>query len=143
MTDPQIQQLIKELEPLLDQKIKESHSTGLESGNKESSRLVDDVLKKVANKLDESHGEIKRRLDTANGYTAKHEQRLNTQDVLNAQMTITQQQTAKTLEGLLEKIEILTTAKASAEGSLATFKWLFGLNLAGLGGVLAKMFLIQ
>lgn len=47
MTDPQIQQLIKALEPLLDQKIKESHSTGLESGGKEVSNLADTILHKI------------------------------------------------------------------------------------------------
>lgn len=111
-----------------------------QSGKKETSDLAGDVKishREIKSGLDE----IKRRLDTANGYTAKHEQRLNTQDVLNAQITITQQQTAETLKGLLQKIEILGEAKNKAEGSLATFKWLFGLNLAGLGGILAKLLL--
>lgn len=128
------QDLIKKLDEYLE-RIRQS-------GKKESSDIAGEV--KI------SHGEIKltldeikRRLDTANGYTAKHEQRLNSLDVINAQTTLTQQQTVKTLEEATQTLKGLVKDRDKAEGSIATFKWLFGLNLTGLAGVLAKLFLIQ
>lgn len=47
MNEQDIQNIIKGLEPLLNQKIKESHSVGLESGGKEISNLADTILHKI------------------------------------------------------------------------------------------------
>ncbi len=54
MTDPEIQQLITTLVPILDQKIKESHSTGLETGGKEVSNLVDTILHRIEPVIEKS-----------------------------------------------------------------------------------------
>ena len=43
---------------------------------------------------------INKHLDTLNGSVAKHEQRLSAQDVLNAQMTITQAQLVEELKSI-------------------------------------------
>lgn len=128
------QDLIKKLDEYLE-RIRQS-------GKKESSDIAGEV--KISHgEIKMTLDEIKRRLDTANGYTAKHEQRLNSLDVINAQTTLTQQQTVKTLEEATQTLKSLVKDRDKAEGSIATFKWLFGLNLAGLAGVLAKLFLIQ
>lgn len=121
-----------------------------QSGKKETSDLAGDV------KL--SHREIKggldrieKRLDTANGYTAKHEQRLNSQDVLNAQTALSLQAISNSLMDI--KNSEIKTLKETTEANAAyitetkavinTFKYLFALNLAGIGSIFVKIFLIK
>lgn len=69
-----------------------------------------------------------------NGSVAKHEARLATQDVLNAQMTITQQQ-------LVDKLSASTLSETEnnifrieSKASINTFKWLFG--FLGIGNII-------
>lgn len=105
-----------------------------QSGKKETSDLVSDI-KNFHLQLSNDMQNIIKRLDTANGYTAKHEQRLNTQDVFNAQTTMTQTQTIDSLKTILTRLEDISKFKNEAEGSLATYKWLFG--FLGIGGIIA------
>lgn len=66
------------------------------------------------------------RLDTLNHSTAKHEQRLNSQDVLNSQITITQGQIVSDMKEM--KIQDTTNNAfiLRTQGSIDTFKWLVG-----------------
>lgn len=117
----------------IEELMKEIVSLAKNSFNSEESNLVGEVKgshKEIKSELQN----ITKRLDTANGYTAKHEQRLNTQDVLNAQITLTQAQTTASLEKISQKLEELSVAKSEAEGSLNTFKWLFG--ALGVGNII-------
>ena len=128
MNDKDLQQLIKEVVAQAKNSLKNEDSN-------------------IAGEVKASHKEIKialasidQRIKTANSYTAKHEQRLNSQDVFNAQTTMTQTQTLKSLDEMLiqikdvsKRLEDISEFKNEAEGSLATFKWLFG--LFGIGGL--------
>lgn len=145
MEQKDIKQLVEALEPLLEQKIKESHSAGLESGGKEVSNLADSVLKKVTAKLDESHNDIKLRLEridekqaVANGYVAKHEQRLNNQDIMNAQTTISQQQTANSLATLIASDKANTEDRIGRNGFNVRMQWILGFIGFGTFALVAK-----
>lgn len=69
---------------------------------------------------------INKRLDVLNGSVAKHEARFGSQDVLNAQMTITQQQIVGDLSTI--KIETKSSAdfRTEAKATINVFKWLIG-----------------
>ncbi len=91
-----------------------------------------------------SLGEIKssidgtnKRLDNLNGSVSKHEQRLGMQDVLNAQTTITQQQMVVDLALLKKREEETNAFRLKSEGSINTFKWLFG--FVGIGTLITLL----
>jgi hypothetical protein len=75
------------------------------------------------------------RLDKLNGYIAKHENRLNTQDVLNAQMTITQQQLVNDIKDFRKDEETNTEYRIKTRASIDTLKYIIG--IVGLGGLIA------
>ncbi len=133
MDDKQIQLDKQELKHILDEYLERIR----QSGKKETSDLVGDV------KL--SHGEIKvvldeikRRLDTANGYTAKHEQRLNNQDIMNAQTTISQQQTANSLAMLIASDKANTEDRIGRNGFNVRMQWILGFIGFGTFTLVAK-----
>lgn len=80
---------------------------------------------------------INKRLDTLNGSVAKHEQRLAAQDVLNAQMTITQAQIVNELKTLKENDTTKNDWVLKTQGSIGTFKWLFG--FLGIGTLITLL----
>lgn len=69
-----------------------------------------------------------------NGSVAKHEARLATQDVLNAQMTITQQQLVEKLASSTSNEMENSTFRIKTTASIDTFKWLVG--LLGIGNII-------
>ncbi len=80
---------------------------------------------------------IQKRLDTLNGSVAKHEQRLGTQDVLNAQITLTQAQIIADLKIVKDKEDATNIFRLKSEGSINTFKWLFG--FIGIGTLITLL----
>lgn len=54
MKPEDIKNLIKGLEPFLEQKIKEAHFTGIQTGGTQTSNLADEVLKKIEPTIKES-----------------------------------------------------------------------------------------
>jgi hypothetical protein len=54
----------------------------------------------VLGQIKQSVEGVNKRLDTLNSSVAKHEIRFGSQDILNAQMTISQSQIVKDLDGL-------------------------------------------
>jgi len=130
----------QELETIINRGIKEAHADGIQSGKKENSDLVSEMKDTHRGIIDGITGIIKR-LDTLNGSVAKQQDKLAQHDVINAQMTITQQQIIESLKEL--KVTDLATLKKSdeenttfrnkADGSLSTFKWLFG--FLGFGNI--------
>lgn len=90
------------------------------------------------NSIMEKLGELKntvegtnKRLDTLNGSVAKHELRLATQDVLNAQITMTQSQVVNDQREMKAQDKVNNDFILRTQGSIQTFKWLFG--FVGLG----------
>jgi len=84
-------------------------------------------IKEAVNRLDTKVG-------IQNGSVAKHEARLATQDVLNAQMTMSQQQILNKLGEFAKSEKLNDDFRISSQASLATFKWLFG--FLGIGNVI-------
>lgn len=76
---------------------------------------------------------INKHLDTLNGSVAKHEQRLSAQDVLNAQMTITQAQLVEELKSIKTKTELSGDFIVSSKATINTVKWLIG--VLGIGNI--------
>ena len=138
-----IQQFVNVLDPFFERKIQEAHEVGRQSGKKESSDLAADVTKKVTDKIEATHGVIVLRLDsidqkqaTANGYVAKHEQRLNTQDVMNATTASSLQNVVTTLDKIVKSEEENTTYRIQAKTTVDNFKWLLGIGLFGQLGMI-------
>lgn len=78
---------------------------------------------------------INKRLDVLNGSVAKHEARFGSQDVLNAQMTMSQSQIVSDLSILKNSEKETTDFRLKTIGSIDTFKWLIG--LIGIGTLLS------
>lgn len=84
---------------------------------------------------------ILKRLDALNGSVAKHEARFGSQDVLNAQMTITQQQIVADLQGLKAESKNSSDFRLEASTTINVFKWLVGLiGIGTLIGLLKTFF---
>ena len=83
---------------------------------------------------------INRRLDTLNGSVAKHEARFGSQDVLNAQVTLSQSQIVKDLQELRTTSSETINFRLKAQGSIETFKWLIGLIGIGTLATAIKIF---
>lgn len=90
----------------------------------------DSVMEKLGELKHAVEGTNKR-LDTLNGSVAKHELRLATQDVLNAQITMTQAQTVADQRDMKTQDKVNNEFILRTQGSIQTFKWLFG--FVGLG----------
>ncbi len=75
------------------------------------------------------------RLDKLNHYTGKHENRLNNQDVLNAQMTLTQQQLVNDINNFKKEESINSDYRVKTKASLDTLKYIVG--VVGLSGLIA------
>lgn len=104
----------------------------VQSGKQETSDLVLDI--KDNHKLILAKVEaIDSHLKTLNGSVAKHADKLANHDIINAQTTLS----LSTISENLKSIQALSldnnTFKNKAEGSLNTFKWLFG--FLGVGNV--------
>ncbi len=69
---------------------------------------------------------INRRLDTLNGSVAKHADKLANQDVLNAQVTLTQTQIVTDMKDMKSGDKLMNDFILRTQGSISTFKWLFG-----------------
>ena len=131
----------------IEEYIKEAHLAGLQSGKKETSDLVGD-LKSVNIRVMEGITSINKRLDTITNSVDKQQDKLAQHDIINAQITITQQSIVDALKEL--KTTDLSTLKKNdeentkwrnkAEGSLSTFKWLFGALGIGNVAMLIKLF---
>jgi len=141
MEQKDIQQFVNVLDPFFERKIQEAHEVGRQSGKKESSDLAADVTKKVTDKIEATHGVIVLRLDsidqkqaTANGYVAKHEQRLNTQDVMNASTTMALQTITTNLTELVKSDKENTTYRIQSKQTIDNFKTFLGLGLFGILG---------
>ena len=78
---------------------------------------------------------INKRLDVLNGSVAKHEARFGSQDVLNAQMTMSQTQIVSDLSVLKKSEKETTDFRLKTIGSIDTFKWLIG--FIGVGTLLS------
>lgn len=83
------------------------------------------------NDLKEMGNNIVKRLDTLNGSVAKHEARFGTQDVMNAQTTLTQQQIMEDLKVLKAEARNSSDFRLEANTTINVFKWLVG--LIGIG----------
>ena len=104
----------------------------VQSGKKETSDLVLDI--KDNHKLILAKVEaIDEHLKNLNGSVAKHNEKLANHDIINAQTTLS----LATISENLKSIQTLSidnnTFKNKAEGSLNTFKWLFG--FLGVGNI--------
>lgn len=77
---------------------------------------------------------INARLDKLNGSVAKHADKFATQEVMNAQTTMSQQQIVSDLAIIKDKEEKASIFMYEARGSIGTFKWLIG--LIGMGTLL-------
>lgn len=86
------------------------------------------------NDLKETGNNIVKRLDMLNGSVAKHEARFGTQDVMNAQTTITQQQIMMDLKDLKTEAKNSSDFRLEANTTINVFKWLVG--LIGIGTIL-------
>lgn len=150
MNDQDIKNLIKGLEPYLNEKMKESASHTKNSLLSEESNLVGEI--KNSHTIIESRlASIDERFKTLNGSVAKQQDKLAQHDIINAQITITQQQIIDSLKEL--KATDLATLKKNdeentkyrnkASGSLDTFKWLFGFLGIGNIALIIKMFLLK
>ena len=80
---------------------------------------------------------VKARMDIANGNTAKHADKLASQDILNAQVTISQQQLLKDIKGLQDLEKANNEFRLTSKGSINTFKWLFG--FVGIGTLITLL----
>lgn len=81
-----------------------------------------------------------RRLDTLNGSVSKHELRFATQDVLNAQITMTQAQTAQDQRDIKQSNGANNEFILRTQGAINTFKWLFGFVGFGTLATFLKVF---
>ncbi len=125
--------MTEEDKQFIEQAIKEAHLIGLQAGKKESSDLVADV--KITHKeLKTGIDGINNRLDKLNGSVAKHADKFSGQDILNAQVTITQQQFVNDLIELKKSDKEVTNFMLKSKGSIDTFKWLFA--FVGFGTLL-------
>lgn len=91
--------------------------------------------------LIKSVDDLNTKVGIQNGAVAKHEARLATQDVLNAQMTITQQQLVEKLSTSLLSEKLNDTFRIESKASIQTFKWLFGFLGVGNMIIFAKVVL--
>ncbi len=98
---------------------------------------VNDLLLK---RMEDGFNSISKQLDNLERSVVKHAEKLSNQDVLNAQMTITQQQIVGTIVEIKENIvkvqsenKTMSDFMVAFTSSLNTFKWLFG--LLGIGNV--------
>ncbi len=78
-----------------------------------------------------------KRLDTLNGSVAKHADKLNAQDVFNAQVTLTQAQIVSDQKTMKDSEKINTDFILKTQGSINTFKWLFG--FVGIGTLITLL----
>jgi len=115
-----------------------------QSGKKETSDLWGEV-KGVHERLELKVDGINKRLDNLNGSVAKHNDKLATHDVINAQNTLILQGVVDSLKEIKTKDgadvrqtsnKLATLEKYQNEqiGSINTFKWLFG--FLGTGNVI-------
>lgn len=84
--------------------------------------------------------EIEDHLKKLNGSVSKHEQRHNSQDVLNAQMAMSLNQAVESLKKVAESQEKTTAYMLRAEGTVTTAKWIIGLIGLGTLATLIKSF---
>jgi len=144
MDDQKIQQLIENLTPFFDGKMKENAYMVANHTNKEHSRFIGELriqnteilgamefLKDAAIRTNEH-------LERLNGSVAKHEQRLNNQDIMNAQTTISQQQTAVSLNKLVTSDEKNTTDRIGRSANMTALKWILGFVGFGTFTLVAK-----
>jgi len=108
----------------------------VQSGKKETSGLVSDI-KDHHREIKEGIAGITKRLDTLNGSVAKHADKLAMNDILNTQVTMTQTQIVTDLATLKKKEEETSAFRLKSEGSINTFKWLFG--FVGFGSLLTLL----
>lgn len=90
---------------------------------------MEDTHEKVFGLLGEMKREmegVNKRLDIANHATAKNIDKLAAQDVLNAQITITQSQLVTELKEMKAGEKINNEFILRTQGSIITFKWIFG-----------------
>ena len=120
----------KEIEQFAERIIKETAVVVKNSTETSNSTLLAGVQANHKELADGISG-VHTRLDKLNGSVAKHADKLASQDVLNAQMTITQQQIVVDLATLKKREEETNAFRLKSEGSINTFKWLFG--FVGLG----------
>ena len=114
-----------------------------QSGKKETSDIWGEV-KGVHERLESKVDGINKRLDNLNGSVAKHNDKLATHDVINAQNTLILQGVVDTLKEIKtkdgadvrqasSKLETLEKYQNEQIGSISTFKWLFG--FLGVGNI--------
>lgn len=111
----------------------ENSFKSLQAGKEETSNLVGEIKddhKLILTKVES----IERHLGTLNGSVAKHNDKLANHDIINAQTTLVLSQLTKNYE----QVSVITVDtekfRNQAEGSLITFKWLFG--FLGVGNVI-------
>lgn len=88
-------------------------------------------------RIDRGQDGINHRLDTLNSSVAKHELRLGNQDVLNAQITLTQGQIVSDLKEMRVGEKSNNDFILRTQGSINTFKWLIG--FIGIGTLLTLL----
>ncbi len=139
-----------ELEEILKQSIKEAHLVGIQSGKKESSNLIAEVKETHSGILEGIAG-INRRLDLVNGNVAKHNEKLAQHDIINAQVTLSQQSILQTI-GEIKSQDLAALKKSDGDNSkyivetkaiIGAFKWLIGILGIGNIAMLIKIFLLN
>lgn len=133
MTDPQIQQLIKDTAYMVHNSVNKEHSNLIGELRLQNTEILGamEFLKDAAVRTNDH-------LERLNGSVAKHEQRLNNQDIMNAQTTISQQQTAVSLNKLVTSDEKNTTDRIGRKAVMVTAQWILGFIGLGTFALVAK-----
>lgn len=129
MEDEKIEKLVKEVALVVNQSTKQENSN-LIADMKSSHTAILTFLGEIKNSTEG----INKRLDTLNSSVAKHEMRLASQDVLNAQMTITQQSLTEDSKTLKNEAKESNNFRVGFTSSLNTIKWLLG--FVGIGNAI-------
>lgn len=118
------------------EEVKEYIFQAIQATKQENSGLIGDI--KISHKeLKAGIDGINARLDKLNGSVAKHTDKLADHDIINAQVTITQNQLVSDIKTLKEKEEVINNYKLKSEGSINTIKWLLG--FIGFGTIMTLM----
>lgn len=147
MNDQDIKNIIKGLEPYINQKMKETVSHAKHSFREEDSNIAGEVKSSHQEIKSELQG-INAHLKTLNGSVAKHTDKLAQNDIINAQTTMSLQQLATSLKEM-KTTDLATLKKREEENSdfrkattttLGNFKWLVGAIGVGNLGIIIKLF---
>jgi len=124
--------LIGDLKRLIQEEIatKMMQTNIIASDIKDSHMAINRALGEIKNTVDGTN----KRLDQLNGSVAKHTDKFASQDILNAQTTMTQIQQTSDLQTLKSNDKVFDEFRISFLSSLNTFKWLFG--ILGIGNLI-------